>query len=110
MDSFVKADVFFFITSISVLALTLGLFIIIFYLIRILNDVKHISKSIREKSDTILDDIEKLRETIKSGAWIKTILGLFNLSNRAQAEQSSYDGRNEKVAKTRKRKSKTNAS
>lgn len=93
-----KADIFFFITSISVLALTLGLFIIIFYLIRILNDVKHVSKSIREKSDVILEDVDRLRESIKSGAWIQAILGLFHLN------------RNEKVAKTRKRKPKTNAS
>ncbi len=104
MDSFIKADVFFFISSISVLALTLGIFIVIFYLVRILNDVKHISKSIREKNDVLLDDVDQLRESIKSGDWIKAILGLFHLGNRAQAEQSSYDGRTEKVAKSKKTK------
>jgi len=83
-----KADVFFFITSIAVLALTLGLFIVIFYLIRILNDIKHVSKSVRGKSDVILEDVDRLREGIKSGAWIKTIWGLFHSGNRARKPSS----------------------
>ncbi|MEK7138281.1 MAG: hypothetical protein AAB787_02105 [Patescibacteria group bacterium] len=106
MDSFVKADVFFFISSIAILALTIGLSILIFYLVRILNDVKHISKSIRERSDVILGDVDRLRESIRNGGWIKAIWGLFHSDNRAQAEQSSYDGNSKKVAKPKRAKTK----
>lgn len=73
MDEVLKANVFFFITGISVFAVTLGLLIVIVYLIRILNDIKAISKSVREKSEVILNDVEILREHLKSGAWLKSI-------------------------------------
>lgn len=98
MDEILKANVFFFITSIAVFAVTLGLLIVIVYLIRILNDVKAISKSVREKSEDILDDVEALREHLKSGAWLKSIFDAF-VKNKSG-----------KVARSRKTKKENNAS
>lgn len=78
MESIIKADIFFFITGIAIVIFIIGMIIAMFYIIRILNDMKRISKTILKESDKFANDIDSLRETIKSeGAKAKTIANFF---------------------------------
>ena len=78
MESIIKADIFFFITSIAVAVFIIGMIIAMAYVIRILNDMKRISKTILKESDKFANDIDSLREAVKSeGAKAKTIANFF---------------------------------
>ena len=49
------------------------------YVIRILNDMKRISKTMLKESDKFANDIDSLREAVKSeGAKAKTIANFFS--------------------------------
>ncbi len=63
MGNIVHADIFFLITSIAVVCLTICLIVVTVFLVRILRDVKHISETVDEESTKIAGDIEKVRLT-----------------------------------------------
>lgn len=65
MDSLLKSDIFFFVTTIVVIGLGVLIAVALVYLVRILADVKKLSKKVREEGEHIVDDIEGLRENIK---------------------------------------------
>lgn len=65
MDSLMKADIFFFTTTILVVTAFSLIIVAIIYAIKILGDVKHISKTVREESDELIEDIGNLRRDIK---------------------------------------------
>ena len=52
MDDFYKQDVFFFITTIAVVLITVFSIVILAYVVKILHDVKYISKKAKTESDS----------------------------------------------------------
>ncbi|KKW10953.1 MAG: hypothetical protein UY50_C0024G0043 [Parcubacteria group bacterium GW2011_GWA2_49_9] len=67
METFIKADIFFFITSIAVILITVGVIVILYYLIKILKNVTSISDRIEEGSRALEEDFTTLRQKVKSG-------------------------------------------
>lgn len=65
MDSLIKSDIFFFVTTIVVAGLGVLVAVVLVYLVRILSDVKKLSKKVRQEGESIVEDIEGLRENIK---------------------------------------------
>ena len=63
MDSIVKSEIFFFITSIAVIVLSVGAAVVLVYAIRVLRDVDHVAKLVRDESDLIAKDVSQLRES-----------------------------------------------
>ena len=63
MDSIIKSEIFFFITSIAVIALSVGAAAVLVYAIRILRNADHIAKLVRDESDLIAKDVSQLRES-----------------------------------------------
>ena len=61
MNTLVKVDIFFFITSVAVVLLTLLLAILIIYIIKISKDVKYISGKAKNEADMISQDLSQLR-------------------------------------------------
>jgi hypothetical protein len=61
MDTLIHADIFFFITAIAVVVLSLTLLVALVYLTAILRDVKHITERARTEADLIAADIGELR-------------------------------------------------
>ncbi|MCX6763696.1 MAG: hypothetical protein NTZ97_03110 [Candidatus Moranbacteria bacterium] len=79
MENFIKADIFFFITSIFVVILTIVLAIGAFYVIAILRDLKHISARAKVEGDELMEDIKNLRQNVKiQGAGLKSISRFFS--------------------------------
>lgn len=78
MENIIKADIFFFVTAMAIGIFTIGMIIAMVYIIRILNDMKRVSKTILKESDKFASDIDSLREAVKSeGAKAKTIANFF---------------------------------
>lgn len=65
MDSLLKSDIFFFVTTVVVAGLGVLIAVALVYLVRILADVKKLSKKVRQEGESIVEDIEGLRENIK---------------------------------------------
>lgn len=65
MNSLLQADIFFFVTSLTIVAVAIAFIIALIFLIQILRDVHHVSGRIREQSDRVFQDVEDLRGFIK---------------------------------------------
>ncbi len=93
MESIIHADIFFLITSIAVVIFTICIIVIAFFVIRILNDIKHISKTVQEESSKLVGDIEKLRATAMSQGdrlkWLTGFIpGLFGRKTKTRAKHT----------------------
>jgi len=78
MGTLIQADIFFFITSISVVFLTVGFGVALMYIIPILKDMRHLSALAREEGDKLAQDIDELRSAVKEeGMKARSILGYF---------------------------------
>ena len=78
MDSIVKSEIFFFISSIAVIVLSVGAAAVLVYAIRVLRDVDHVAKLVRDESDLIAKDVSQLRESAeKEGVKISRLARLF---------------------------------
>jgi len=65
MEAVLKSDVFFFITSTAVIVLSVVLLVALYYLIKILRDVKEISRTVKKESELIVADVDAVRRNIK---------------------------------------------
>ena len=78
MGTLIQADIFFFITGIFVIFLTVGFGVALVYIIPILKDMRHLSALAREEGDKLAQDIDELRSAVKEeGMKAKSILGYF---------------------------------
>lgn len=78
METLIKADIFFFITSIFVVFLAVGFGVALMYIIPILRDMRHLSALAREKGDEFADDLDDLRTAVKEeGMKARSILDYF---------------------------------
>jgi uncharacterized membrane protein YgaE (UPF0421/DUF939 family) len=66
MDTLVHADIFFFVSTVALIVIGIGVAIALFYLIRILKDISHVSGKVKEESDAIITDVRTLRGHIKT--------------------------------------------
>ena len=77
MTEIVHADIFFFITSLAVIIIGVGLTVVIYYSILILRDVRAILQKVRKTSDELAEDFEEVRAEIKkTGMRVRTIFEL----------------------------------
>jgi hypothetical protein len=65
MDSFLKSDIFFVVTTLVVVALGALIGWALVYIIHILSDVKKISHKVEQEGEKIVDDLSLLRENVK---------------------------------------------
>ena len=79
METIMKSEIFFFITSIAVVILTILIGIIAAYLIRILRNVDDISAKAKEEAALIKEDVADLRQNIRDeGIKVKSFVSFFN--------------------------------
>ncbi len=65
METLIKADIFFFITSISIVFITIIVAWGLIYVLRILRNVKDISDEAVEETKRVVEDIGELRQDLK---------------------------------------------
>ncbi|HVY67382.1 MAG TPA: hypothetical protein VHA30_00580 [Patescibacteria group bacterium] len=74
-----KADIFFFVTTVAVCLLTILLAVLIIYIIKISRDVKYISGKAKNEAELISQDLSDLRENVKQhGMKLKFLASFFN--------------------------------
>lgn len=79
METIMKSEIFFFITSIAVVILTILIGIAAAYLIRILRNVDDISAKAKEEAALIKEDVADLRQNIRDeGIKVKSFVNFFN--------------------------------
>ncbi len=77
MDELIHADIFFFITAIAVVIISIGMAVVLYFIINILRDVRVVAKKVRKASDELEQDFEVLRSSVKEeGVRVKTIVEL----------------------------------
>lgn len=82
MDSILHADIFFVITSVSVVVITILACVCSYFIIKILANVRYITDKARKETDYIAGEMKTLREKIgrnkyKVFAWSGLIYKLF---------------------------------
>ncbi len=93
MSEVLQANIFFFITGIAVIVFTLLLSIALYHLIKILMAVRRIVDRIEEGTETIGDDIERLRTYVVEESFLSRFF------------KGARKGRDEEEPKTRRPKS-----
>ncbi len=66
MEDFLKMDIFFVVTTAVVFGVGMFFMVALYYLVRILRSVDHISENISHESDSVRQDVAILREKLKS--------------------------------------------
>ena len=66
MESLIHADIFFFISTIALVIIALGVIVALIYIIKILSRVSSLSKKVKEEGEGIITDINGLRTNIKT--------------------------------------------
>jgi len=83
MITLIHADIFFFVTAIFVVLLTIFLAVAGTYLVLILRDMKEISKKVKTEGGEIIEDVKKVREKIEEeGAGLAAIGRMFGLFSK----------------------------
>ncbi len=91
MESLIHADIFFFVTTVIVIALGLISIVILTYIAIIIADIREISRIARRESGEIAEDIAEIRGEIKKeirnnssviSSIFKVIKNLFNRRGR----------------------------
>ena len=97
METLMKADIFFFITTVAVIAVTICLVYAGYYLIRILRNVEEISEEVKQESQLMREDLGDLRTNIRAeGMKVKHVTDFFSKMVGKRQPSSSARARKEK--------------
>ncbi len=77
MNDFVKMDVFFVVATLAVVVVACMLGVVLFYIIRILRNVDHVSQIVSDEGDMVRGDLAQMREAIKREGFKWATLGTF---------------------------------
>lgn len=79
----IKSDIFFLITTIAVIIISIGLAVALFYIIRVFKDLSILSKKTKEEGEKILEDVRIMREATenKGVSLITKLYPLFSFFN-----------------------------
>lgn len=75
MESILRSDIFFFVTSISVIIITVFLLIALFYFIRLVRNFYKISKTLRKFADGTEEELRGLGKEIRHSPLFTFIFG-----------------------------------
>ncbi|MDD3662683.1 MAG: hypothetical protein PHT84_02345 [Candidatus Pacebacteria bacterium] len=75
MEAILNSEIFFFITSIFVVILTIVLIICGFYLIRIMRNFSHISDQLKKTVDGTVSSLEEVGDSIKESSIFNFFFG-----------------------------------
>lgn len=76
METLFQADIFFFITAVATVILSVLAGIAVVYLIRILRNVRDISDTAKKEADLLAKDVDDLRDDLRSRG--RRLSGLFS--------------------------------
>ena len=75
MEPVLKSDIFFFISSVGVVVITIILIVASYYLIKILRNVEEMSETLKEGVDDANTSIRNMKNKIETNRFLSFILG-----------------------------------
>ena len=75
MEPIMKSEIFFFITSVSVVIITIVLVIAGYYVIKTLQNLRDISETLKKAAHSAESDIEEIRERVTESTLFTFIFG-----------------------------------
>lgn len=84
MESFAKSDIFFMITSVSVVLFTFVFLIVGFYIIKIVRNASEISKTLKNTVNRIDGDFEEMGRNIKDSSLFSFLFGSKRKSSKSR--------------------------
>jgi len=79
MSEVLQTNIFFFVTAVAVVVLTIFVGVALFYFIQILRNIRDISNKVRRGGDVLGKDLSALRKTVKEeGIKSKNIIDFFS--------------------------------
>lgn len=85
METFIKADIFFFLTAILVVVATIVLIVVGFYLIQTLRNVRDISDKVKNVATIAEEDFETIHDQLAE-TWLGSLL--FGRKKKTRKEKS----------------------
>lgn len=90
MSEFLKMDVFFVVTTVAVVLLTILGGLVLWRLIRILKNLEHVSEQIARESDVIRSDLASIRSVLHERQWgLQTLFGWLRPHAKKQSKKTS---------------------
>ena len=88
-ESLIHADVFFFISTIALVGISIGICIALYYLIHILRNVREVSDKVKAEGTEIIADLKRVRLALKEEGmkWkymIDMVTGFFIRKNKTK--------------------------
>ncbi len=77
MDEVLHANIFFFITSVATIVVSMLLVVGLYQVIRILQSIRRIFERIDASSEMIAEDVEQLRSYVLEGSLVSQLIGFF---------------------------------
>lgn len=74
MDSFLKADIFFVVTTVAVFAVAVIAIWALVYLVRILRNVEDISETVKKETEKFSNDLGGLRDHVRNNGIVPRFL------------------------------------
>ncbi|VAW19396.1 hypothetical protein MNBD_BACTEROID04-1012 [hydrothermal vent metagenome] len=65
MQNLIQSDIFFFITSVAVVIVTISILVMLWYIIRILKNIKDVSEIVKRETVFFSGDLSGIRKKIK---------------------------------------------
>lgn len=90
MSEVLQANVFFVITSIAVVVLTIFVCIALFYIIRILRNVRDVTDRVREGSEKFAEDVHAVRTFVRDGVVAHIRSSFSRFSSRRRGPRASH--------------------
>lgn len=92
MQEFLKADIFFFVTTLAVVLVTILVLVILFLIVKILKNVKDISDTAKHEAENISEDIATARMKVKAeGVKLKHFTDIFGGFMARKAKRHTAD-------------------
>jgi uncharacterized membrane protein YgaE (UPF0421/DUF939 family) len=64
METFIKADIFFFISSIGIILITIAVLVTAYFISRASREIESLSKTIQKEVEDFSDEVEEMRKKI----------------------------------------------
>lgn len=84
MSEILEANIFFAITSVAVLCVTLFVCVILYHIIKLLKSIRRIVNRIDEGSEVIAEDVSQLRTYVTEGSLVSQVMQ-FVLGHRTKS-------------------------
>jgi hypothetical protein len=97
MDEILQANIFFFITSVGIIILTVFVCVILYHIIKLLRSIRTIVERVEEGSEVIAEDVAQLRAYVVQGSLVSQIMSFVfgkGAKSSARARRKSNDESN----------------